>query len=219
VTEPISLLSEKELLEYIHAFMKKHGIHVDDIAKLLGLHWTNASRLLNEDFNEEGIKVKRQVSYSEAFEIIKYFLSSTSPFPEGNIKTIYTPSNCVNSEGTIFSEDTIETAAQKMVDKDFSQLIVKDGKTYEYIGIVTDYSVFKEMLSPLEVSKDWLRTLKDKKVSSLVDRPPKFNTNSKFIEVAQGLMHHYSVLIEEDNGGIGIITRWDFLKLIKKETL
>jgi predicted transcriptional regulator len=198
--------------------MKKHNIHVKDIADVLELHWTNASLLLNGDF-DEGIKVKRQVSYSEAYKIISFFLNRTSPFPDRNIKTIYTPSNRVKDEGTIFSEDTIETAAQMMFDNDFSQLVVKDCKTNEYLGIVTDDSVFKEMLSPLEVSKDWLKTLKDKKVSSLVDRPPRFNTNAKFIEVAQGLMHHYSVLIEEDNGEIGIITRGDFLNLLTKKEI
>ena len=221
MSEPICLISE-ELIKYIRAFKEKHGISNTDIGEILGilnhpLDRSIVSKMLKDDFDEEGNKSIRPISYTEAYSIIKFLLERTSPFPDESIETIYTPSNRVEDEGTISSEDTIETAAKIMFEKDFSQLLVKDSTTKEYIGIVTDYTVFKEMLFPFEVSSDWLKTLKNKKVGLLVDRPPRFPKNAKFIEVAQGLMHHYSVMVQEDKGEIGIITRWDFLKLIKKK--
>ena len=221
MSEPVCLISEEELVKYIKAFKNKHGITNTDIGEVLGtlnhpIDRSIVSKMLKDDF-EEGYKVIRPISYTEAYRIIKFLIERTSPFPDASIEAIYTPSNRVKDEGTISSEDTIEKASLIMFKKDFSQLIVKNSKTNEYIGIVTDYLIFKEMLSPFEVSHDWLNTLKNKKVGSFVDRPPRFNTNAKFIEVAQGLIHHYSVLIEEEKGELGIITRWDFLRLIKEE--
>lgn len=219
MSELISLRSEEELVKYIRDFKKKHGISNTDIAEILGnlnhpIDRSIVSKMLKDDF-EEGYKTIRPISYTEAYQIIKFLIERTSPFPDSIIETIYTPSNRVDDEGTIFSEDTIEKAALMMFEKDFSQLVVKDFKSKKCLGFVVDYSVFKEMLSPVEVSKDWLNMLKKKRIISLVDRPPIYNTKSKLIEVAQGLIHHYSALVQEDSGENGIVTRWDFLKLIK----
>jgi hypothetical protein len=222
MSEPISLRSEEELVRYIRDFKKKYGISNTDIAEILGtlnhpIDRSIVSKMLKDDF-EEGYKAIRPISYTEAYQIIKFLIERTSPFPESSIETIYTPSNRVEEEGTIFFEDTIEKAALMMFEKDFSQLIVKDSKTKKCLGFVVDYSIFREMLSPFEISKEWLTTLKKKRISSLIDRPPIYNTKSKLIEVAQGLIHHYSALVQEDNGENGIITRWDFLKLIKGQS-
>jgi predicted transcriptional regulator len=221
MAEPICLTSEEELVKYIRAFKKKHGISNTDIGEVLGtlnhpIDRTIVSKMLKDDF-EEGEKSIRPISYAEAYQITKFLLERTSPFPSESIQTIYTPANRVKDEGTISSNDTIEKAALIMYKKDFSQLLVRKSETDECLGIVTDYSVFKEMLSPFEVSSDWLTTLKTKKIGQLFDRPPRFNANSKLIEVAQGLIHQYAVLIQEENDELGIITRWDFLRLIKKE--
>jgi hypothetical protein len=51
---------------------------------------------------------------------------------------------------------------------------VKDAKTEECLGIVTDYSIVERMLLPKDASEDWHETLKDKqfKATDLVDKVP-----------------------------------------------
>lgn len=99
---------------------------------------------------------------------------------------------------------------------DFTQLLVKNRKNNECIGIVTDYVLLRRMLFPTEVSKDWLNTFKEKEIikTDLVDKVPTYPLESSLVEVAEGLMHHYAVLIEEENGKYGVITRPDFLKIL-----
>jgi predicted transcriptional regulator len=222
MSEFVSLFNEEELVHYINIFMKKHKIRKNEIADILHINYTNAGRLLKDDFNDEGVKEERAIRYSEAYDIIKFLNNRLSPFQDDGIRTIYTESNKVEENGTIYSNETIESAASKMTAEgnNFTQLVVKDKETNKCLGILTDFAVLKAMLSPFEVSKDWLRTLKQKKIgckefADLIDKVPTYPSNAKFIEVAEGLMRHYSVLIQEDNGEIGIITRWDFLKLIK----
>lgn len=223
MSEPISLTSEEELIKYINAFKKKYGIKNSHIAEILGsinhpIDRSIVSKMLKDEF-DDGEKAIRPISYTEAYRIIKFLIERTSPFPDESIRTIYTSSNRVNEEGTIYAEDTIEKATEIMFKTDFSQLLVRDTKTKECLGIVTDYSIFRDMLSPFEVSQDWLTTLKNKRVKSLIDKPPMFTVDYKLIEVAQSLMHHYSVLVKEENDEIGIVTRWDFLQLLNPKKL
>jgi predicted transcriptional regulator len=55
--------------------------------------------------------------------------------------------------------------------------------------------------------------------ADVIDEVPKYPSESPLIEVAEGLMHHYAVLVQEEitERKIGIITRADFLKLLIQE--
>lgn len=72
------------------------------------------------------------------------------------------------------------------------------------------------MSFPKKVSKDWIGIFKEQEIGKmdLIDSVPTYPLSSTLMEVAEGLMHHYAVIIDEQIGKYGIITRNDFLKLL-----
>lgn len=128
---------------------------------------------------------------------------------------------CTNSENVefVFSDEPIFEAAKKMKDGGFTQLPVIDKESEGCIGIVTDLALLERMLNPIKsTSKEkWLKQMKNTSIkdANVIDKVPKYPSNSLLIEVAEGLKHHYAVLIEENRGRkVGLITRSDFLKLL-----
>jgi predicted transcriptional regulator len=157
---------------------------------------------------------EREFRFDEISTITKLILESTSPIPQKPISELY-----VSSKNTIvvFDVDTVNEAAKKMLDGGFTQLPVIDKNTRQCIGIITDFTLLKRMLSPdVGSKKGWLNDLKALKVrdANVIDDPPRFAPDSSYTEIAQALMYHYSVLVREGKRNTGIVTRADFLRLL-----
>lgn len=63
------------------------------------------------------------------------------------------------------------------------------------------------------LAKSWKDGTKENALD-VVELVPSYPDDVPIREVAEGLLHHYAVLIEEKEGGIGIITRADLVKLL-----
>lgn len=213
MSEPIYLPSEDELVKYINKARTEHNISEGDIAEKIDAHQSTVSRMLNENRTDPG--KYRPIRYSEAHDLCKITLSLISSLPDIPINQLYTHSQRVHLAGSVYSDETVGDAAGKMWNGNYTQLVARDSSTNECLGIVTDYAILKAMLMPKGVPKDWLEALKKREIKEthLIDKVPIYPLDSSLTEVAEGLMHHYAVLVEEGNGKYGIITRADYLKL------
>jgi predicted transcriptional regulator len=203
--EFIHLPPEKTIIQYLNRKRKKAGLSEIDIGEALSLDQSNVSRLLNED---------RRLRYNEAHEIVLLILKHISSLPNETVDKYYT-----KSAELVYSDDPILLAAKKMRDNGFTQLPVKDRRTEKCVGIVTDRGFLSRMLNPIKTESKlkWLEELRNMRIddADVIDKVPTYPSNSFLIEVAEGLMRHYAVLIEEDERkNPGIITRADFLELL-----
>lgn len=157
---------------------------------------------------------ERSFRLDEISTITSLILEQISPLSRKTTSEVY-----VSSENTVsvFLDDSVDMAARKMREGGFTQLPVIDRRTGKCKGMVTDFTLLKRMLSPSTVSKEeWLQnlgkmTLKD---ANMIDIVPNFPLTSSLIEIAQALIYHYAVLVEEADKKVGIVTRADFLKLL-----
>jgi len=204
--EVIHLPPEKTIIEYLKGKRRKAGLSEGDISEALSLDQSNVSRLLNEN---------RRLRYEEAYEIVLLILKHISSIPNELVKKYYSK-NAVS----VSSDNPIFLAAKKMLDKGFTQLAVIDRETGKCIGIVTDRALLSRMLNPIktESKEKWLKEMRKMRIgdADVIDKVPRYPSDSLLIEVAEGLMHHYAVLIEEKSGKLGIITRADLLKLLTR---
>jgi len=51
-------------------------------------------------------------------------------------------------------------------------------------------------------------------VAGVIDSSPIFPSTSSIVELFNALIYHYSIMVEEENGRVGIVTRAYFLKLL-----
>lgn len=187
--------------------MKRIGLTEEKVGEVLDLDQSAVSRLLT------GVS---RLRYNEAYQFVLLILKHISSMPNETVKEYYTSSENVES---VYSHEPVIEASKKMQNGEFTQLPVIDRKSEKCVGIVTDWALLKRMLSPIKSgSKEtWLNEMRNMQIkdADVIDEVPKYPSDSPLIEVAEGLMHHYAVLIEENMGKtIGIITRADFLKLL-----
>jgi predicted transcriptional regulator len=159
------------------------------------------------------LRGKRSFRFDEISEITALILEQISSLPPKTIGQIYVSSPNVVS---VFLDDSVCEAAGKMRKGDFTQLPVIDRATSTCKGIATDFALLRKMLSPDTVSKKgWLSDLGRMKIkeADIIDAAPIFPLTSSVVEIAQALIYHYAVLVQEPGQHIGIVTRADFLKL------
>lgn len=207
MTEPrfIRIPPEKSLLQFLREGLKEAGISQRKLAEFLETDQGNISKKLWG---------KRPFRYEEISAITSLILERVSSIPKKPLSEIYTPSQDVVY---VYSDDSVSEAAKKMTEGDFTQLPVKDRETKKCIGIVTDFALLKRMLSPTIPSKEnWLQEFRNMKIedADVIDEAPTYPSNTPIAEIAQALLFHYAVLISEGKGKIGIVTRYDFLKLL-----
>jgi CBS domain-containing protein len=93
----------------------------------------------------------------------------------------------------VHSEDRVSDAATEIMKGDFTQLPVIDRKTRRCVGIVTDFTLLKRMLSPTIPSKEkWLEEFKDMKIedADVIDEAPSYPSSTPIAEIAQALLLH-----------------------------
>ena len=209
--EEIHIPHKETVIQYLRKGIERTGLTQEEVGEVLNLDQTAVSRLLT------GVS---RLRYKEAYEIVLLILKHVSSIPNEPVRKYYTKAEDVTS---IYSDEPILEAAWKMKKGEFTQLPVIDRETDKCVGIVTDWALLRRMLNPIKAkSKEtWLKDMRNMQIkdADVIDEVPKYPPDSRLIEVAEGLMHHYAVLIEEDmEGSVGIITRADFLKLLVQES-
>ena len=201
----IQIPPEKILVQLLNDGLEEAKISQRKLAQALETDQGSISRKLSGE---------RSFRLDEISTITSLILEQISSLPQKAVGELYISSQ---NTVTVFLDDSVFEAVERMQEGGFTQLPVIDRKTSECKGIVTDFTLLKRMLSPFEVSKEeWLLNLGKMRIkdADVVDIVPNFPLTSSIIEIAQALIYHYAVLVVEANGKVGIVTRADFLQLL-----
>jgi len=200
-TKFFNIPPKNSLLQFINKGLKEAGISQTKLAEFLDTDQASISRKLAG---------KRAFRFEEISFITTLIFERVSSIPQKTIRELYVSSqNLV----TVFSEDKVSLASDKMVDKEFTQLPVIDKSSKKCVGIVTDFTLLNRIVSPNKVSEgNWLIELSNMKIkdAEVIDKAPTYPLDAPIAEIAQALLFHYAILIDEGNGKIGIVTRADF---------
>jgi len=205
--EGIHIPHEETIIQYLKKGLERTGLTQEEVGEILSLDQSAVSRLLT------GIS---RLRYKEAYDVVLLILKHVSSIPIEPASKHHTASKNVEA---VYSDELILEAAKKMWNGSFTQLPVFERQTEKCVGIVTDLALLRRMLNPIKVKtkETWLKDMKNMQIKNadVIDEVPKYPSDSPLIEVAEGLMHHYAVLTEEETGRkVGIVTRADFLKLL-----
>ena len=197
---------KKTLLQRLREGLKEANISQTQLATFLEDCQGNISKKL---------RGKKSFSLEQVSDITSFILERIASIPQKPISDIY-----VSSEKVVaaYSNDTVLMAIRKMDQGNFTQIPVIDKETGKCMGIVTDFTILKRMLSPQKNSKEnWLSEFKKMtiKQAKIVDETPTYPLKTPIAEIAQALMFHYAILILETRDKIGIVTRADFLKALQ----
>lgn len=193
------------LLQYLRDGLNDAKIKKSAVARLLEDDQSNFSKKLLG---------KRPISIEDVSFITSLILERVASLPQDPVSKWYTPPEQVIS---VYSDDSVEKVADIMAKEGYSQLPVFDRTYSDSLGIVTDYSVLKRMLSPNTFSKNkWIDEIKKMTIekAEVIDQAPTYSQDTSIAEIAQALLFHYAILIFKERGKVGIITRADFLKII-----
>jgi len=208
VSEPkfIRIPPKETLLKLLRQGLKETKISQRKLAEILETDQASISRKLRGE---------RSFRLEEISTITSVILEQISSMPPKTISDAHMYVSFPNVV-YVYADDVVSEAARKMKKGEFTQLPVIDKEKGECKGIVTDFTLLKRMLSPTTPKEKWLNELKKMKIkdAGVIDAAPTFPLNSSIIEIAQALMYHYAVLISEGKGKFGIVTRYDFLKLL-----
>ena len=207
ISEPrfLQIPPEKVILQLLNQGIKEAKISQRKLAQALETDQASISRKLSG---------KRSFRLNEISDITSLILEQISSLPQKPISELG-----ASSENTVsvLMSSSVEEAAEKMSKGGFTQLPVFDQKTKKCMGIVTDFTLLKRMLSPSAVAREeWVNQLSKMSIkdAGVIDACPVFPVTSSIIEIAHALVYHYAVLIEGENKSIGIVTRADFLQLL-----
>lgn len=214
MTEIIFLPDVKKFIKYINKLRKDHNINETHLADITSLDRSSISRMIGK--RKEPKARSKEIDYEEASILLNAIMKMISPFPKNTVKKIKTGNKKVKKTGTVKLKDKVSFAAETMVKRGYTQLLVKDDNE-QYIGLITDYSLLTRMLHPQEKSKEWLKKFREQTIekSELVEEVTIFPKNdANPMEIAQALTYHYAVLIDEGKGNYGMITRNNFVKVL-----
>ena len=197
------------LLQYLRDGLNDAKISQSEVARLLGDNQSNISKKLLG---------KRPIGIEDISFITSLILERVASLPQNAVSNWYTPPENVLS---IYSDQTVEKASDMMVEKGYTQLPVFDRTYSNSLGIVTDYTIMRRMLSPNTFSKgNWLEELRQMTIekAEVIDQAPTYSLDTPVAEIAQALLFHYAILIFKERGKVGIITRADFLKMMQAKS-
>jgi predicted transcriptional regulator len=206
--KPMYIPEKDELIQHICKLMRKHRIRQREIEALSGIPQSTISHTIGKNKKRR----PRELTYEEARKMYNAILHIMSPFGKEPISEIATKSDKVDIKGTVDSEAKVSEVAELMTKYGFTQLIVKNNGLVE--GVITDSILLNELLSPKDVSRDWLKELREKSIKSLIEKSSIIPEHSTQTEVAQALTYHYAVIIDEGKMKYGIATINDFMQLL-----
>ncbi|MCS7116289.1 MAG: CBS domain-containing protein [Nitrososphaerota archaeon] len=179
-------------LEYIKLTRQRLGITQRKLASLCGV----SASLINQI--ETGRCKPSYETARKIFEILTSLNDQTS-LKAGDI--------CTREIVSVNQNDTVITAANKMMEKGFSQLPVMDGN--KIVGLITDGRIMKEF-----VNKD-SKTVARLTVKELMEPTPPIVDESTPVRALIPLIEFSkAVLVAKQGNVIGIITTADILKLM-----
>jgi predicted transcriptional regulator len=193
-----------DLLRMIDQWCARTGVSRADLANLLDLDRSEATRVF---------KGGRRLVYSEAQTWVDFLLERLSPLPEEPVQTIATPSRDLRY---VQSSETVGGVAKRLTRGNFTQIPVFDG--LKYLGLATDRMIVERLLHPnvKRFEGAWADCLRKMPVgeAGVIETSAIYPSNASISEVANALTQYYAVMISDNSVPEGIVTRWDYLKLL-----
>ena len=113
---------------------------------------------------------------------------------------------------TIGLEDTAQTAAKKMKEKNLSSLVVMDGNDHA-VGIVTEREIVTQVCCREESSNEYI-------IRHIMSSPVATIDPDSTVETAASLMQENKVkhlVVVDENKTVGIITTSNFIKYLNDQ--
>lgn len=217
MTKTIYLPTIEEFKKYLNKLRNDYHVTQTDLEIATKIDRKYIGRILGKR-KKIIFRGTQRLDYEIAYELLNTLMKMILPFPKNTVKRIKTGYKKVKKTGTVALNDKVSFAAEIMVKKGYTQLLVKDDKEH-YIGLITDYSLLTRMLHPQKKSKEWLKKFREQTIgeSELVEEVTIFPKNdANPIEVAQSLTYHYAVLIDEGEGNYGMITRNNLVEVLRE---
>lgn len=191
-------------MRMIEDWCKSTGVTKSQLAKLIDLDRSAVTRTFSRN---------RKLLYEEAEQISDYLMQRLSPLPAEPIKSLSIPSRELVS---VQLTDTVAHAASKLIDGNFTQLPVFEGK--KYVGITTDRIMLERLLQPnrAKFKGRWIDTLRKMtlKQAETVESSAVYPLDASISSIANALRYFYAVMLSENDSPKTIVTRWDYLKLL-----
>jgi len=169
-----------ELIRQINNLKRKHKIGQEEIATISGIPQSTISNIIGKNVKRR----PRDMTYEQAQKIYNALLQLISPFSDGPVSRIATESDKVDSLGAVHSEATVSEVARIMDKQGFTQLVVKNDNG-DVEGMITDFALLSQMLSPKDIDRDWLKELKNKPIKTFIEKPSIIPKQTSQAEVAQ----------------------------------
>jgi len=195
----------EDLLRLIDEWADRAKVPRAELAEVLDEDKSTITRMLSD---------KHGLRYDQAADLVNYLMQRLSPLPNQTIDSISRPRDLVK----VFVHETVATAAAKLIDGNFTQVPLYDGD--KYLGLVTDRMILERMLHPniQKFTGNWIDTLRNMRIgeAEIIETSAIYRPDSSTSSVASALTHFYAVMLGEDmKAPSRIVTRWDFLKLLK----
>jgi len=159
---------------------------------------------------------KRRLNYDEAEQMIAYIVQRLSPLPDRTIGSIAPPPAKVVK---VYADQKVSIAVKWLLKGNFTQVPVYEGR--RYLGLATDRMIIERLLHPnvSDFKGNWIDTLRNMRIdgADIIETSATYRPDSPLSSVASALTHFYAVMLGEDmKAPTGIVTRWDFLRLLKE---
>jgi len=204
------LMSLEKLRNVLKEIMNELKISQKQLASSAGLHQSDMSELLSGN---------RKLRYDEAKEFIDFILSYYSAFLKEEIAYDY----CTKRENlcSVTSQETIENIVTMMYENGYSQVPVIDEDNDKYDGIVTEKKIMEFLVMPRDSGNKSIEYLKgetiEKNWNFIVTQVPKYSSDTSLALIGNVLRTYPAIMLENGSHINGIITRADFLKILKKD--
>jgi predicted transcriptional regulator len=201
------LLPEEDMLKLIDEVRREARITRAELGRELDLDRSAITKIF---------RGKRRLNYDEAEHMIDYIAQRLSPLPAQAIGSIAPPPAKLVR---VYSHQKVSTVVRALFHGNFTQVPVYNGRIC--MGLATDRMIIERLLHPnvSDFKGSWIDTLRNMRIgdAEIIETSARYDPDSPLSSVASALTHFYAVMLGEDmKAPTGIVTRWDFLKLLKE---
>jgi predicted transcriptional regulator len=202
------ILPKEQVIERVRLIVKEYRITQEELAQAIDITKTGVSKVF---------KGTRDLSYEEVQKMINYVSGRASIIPPEALAKNY--ATTFDNLAWAYDDEALTEVSKRMFEKGYSQLPVKNRTSGDFLGIISEISIMKNILHPEVnnakiISVDDLGSLTIRK-AGVIEEIPTYPIGSKMVEITQVLMNYYAVLLTKEEKVVGIITRADILKLFR----
>lgn len=197
----------EDLLGIIDGLRRRARLTKADLAKVIDRDRSAVSNIFAK---------KRGLDYDEAVQLLEHLVQILSPLPDRTVGSMLRRRRRLKK---VYTDDKVSVAANALIRGNFTQVPLYD-RNEKYLGLVTDRMILERMLHPniRDFKGNWMEALRNMRIdeAKIVEASVTYEPDSTISSIAGALTHFYALMLGENNKQpTGIVTRWDFLKLLR----